>query len=92
MKETQRNKWERTRVKGKKNYIFYNGIIGWGIPTAILFTFISSYLENSSIILNQAFFKSLLSSIVIFSIGGIFFGLWTWHWTERIYKNSISKE
>jgi hypothetical protein len=92
MKETQRNKWESTRAKGKKNFVIFTGIIGWGIPTAILVTVISSLFENRTIILNQEFFRSLLSHIIITPICGILFGLWMWHWMEWTYKKSINKK
>jgi predicted permease len=78
--------------KRKKNYVIFNGIIGWGIPTAISVTVISSLFENHTIILNQEFFRSLLIAVIIFPICGILFGLWMWHWTERIYKKSINKK
>ncbi|MBD0380182.1 hypothetical protein [Paenibacillus sedimenti] len=89
MKEKQRSKWEKLRAKGKKNFIIFNGVIGWGVPTAILFTFLMSFMENYSIRFNQDFFELLIISIVLFPIGGILFGLWVWGWTEKLYRKHI---
>jgi hypothetical protein len=57
MKETQRNKWEIKRAKGKKNFVIFNGIIGWGIPTAILVPVISSSQYNFESRIFQDFIK-----------------------------------
>ncbi|MDQ6422202.1 hypothetical protein RB620_22490 [Paenibacillus sp. LHD-117] len=90
MKENQKNKWAKIRAKGKRNYIIVNGILGWGIPTAILFTLLTSYLDNDAIIFNKELMNSLFTSLIIFSIVGIPFGFWTWNWMERIYnKNNV---
>ncbi|QYR19613.1 hypothetical protein KZ483_17105 [Paenibacillus sp. sptzw28] len=92
MKEKQKRKWEKLRAKGKKNFIIFNGVISWGVPTAILYTFLMSFMENYSLRFNRDFFEMLILSIVLFPFGGIFFGLWVWSWTEKQYrKNSENK-
>lgn len=88
MKEAQKNKWQKTRAKGKRNYIIFNGVIGWGIPTGVLFTLFTSLVNDKSITFDQDFFRTMITSIVLFPIGGIFFGLWTWNWMERLYKKN----
>jgi hypothetical protein len=88
MKETQKIRWEKTKARGKKKYIIYNGILGWGIPTAILFTLITTLMDNKSITFNQELYKSFLISLITFSVGGILFGFWTWHWIERLYRKN----
>jgi len=69
-------------------YIIFHGMLGWGIPTAILFTLITTYMDHKSLILNQELFKLLLISTVTFLVFGILFGLWTWHWMERLYNKN----
>jgi hypothetical protein len=89
VKETQKNHWEKTRAKGKKRFLIINGIFGWGIPTAILFTFITSFFDHHySIIFDKDFIKTLVTSIIIFPASGLFWGLWVWGWTEKSYKKS----
>ncbi|QWU15322.1 hypothetical protein SAMN04487895_10814 [Paenibacillus sophorae] len=91
MNQKQRMKWEQLRSKGKKNFIIYKGILGWGIPTAILFTLFMSFMENYSLIFDKSFVEFFIIAIILFPAGGIVFGLWVWNWTERIYMRNIDK-
>ncbi|WP_410511501.1 hypothetical protein PaeBR_15610 [Paenibacillus sp. BR2-3] len=86
MKEAQRNKWEKTRTKGKKRFLIINGIVGWGISTALLFTLISSFFDHQyTIIFDKDFIMDLVTSLIIFPVGGLFWGLWVWSWMEKLY-------
>ncbi|MFD1772471.1 hypothetical protein [Paenibacillus rhizophilus] len=90
MRASQKSKWERTRSKGKKHFLIYNGVIGWGIPTAIIFTFLTEFLENNySSTFDTSFIMTLLKTLIIFPVCGYFWGLWVWKWTEKIYKKSL---
>ncbi|NGM84792.1 hypothetical protein G5B47_20525 [Paenibacillus sp. 7124] len=90
MKTAQRSKWEKIRSKGRKHFLFYRGVIGWGIPTAIIFTFFTELLENDhSITFDYSFYMSLLKTLIILPVCGYFWGLWVWKWTEKNYKKSI---
>ncbi|RJE90251.1 hypothetical protein D3P07_08575 [Paenibacillus sp. 1011MAR3C5] len=82
------DKWELTRAKGKKNYVLWNGVLGWGIPTGILFTALSTYINHKEFVFNQDFYQTLFLSLVLFSLGGVVFGLWTWSWTEKLYRKN----
>lgn len=73
-------KWERTRSKGKWNFIIKYGVVFWGLLTAVLCSlFISLVLRKAS------FFEILPLSLVLFPIGGIAWGLAMWNYTEKIY-------
>jgi len=87
MKQTQKTKWESIRARGKSRYIFLYGIIGWGVPTAILYTILTSLFEIRTLTFNQEILKTFLISIILFPIGGIFFGLWTWSWIVKKLNN-----
>ncbi|MFF2887364.1 hypothetical protein [Paenibacillus sp. NPDC057967] len=80
------DKWELTRAKGKKNYVIWNGVVGWGIPAGLLFTAIWNYINHKEIVFNQDFYQTLIISLVVFSLGGMIFGLWIWNWTEKMYR------
>jgi hypothetical protein len=84
MNESRRKKWEKTRAKGKKKYIIYNGVVGWGITTALLVVLINIFINNDS---SQTNFYNLVLPFVFFPIGGIFWGAWTWNWAEKQYNN-----
>jgi hypothetical protein len=86
MNLSPKSKLERKIAKGKKNHIIYNGVIVWGFTTAFLYTILMSYIENQSIILNTKLYKNLILSIIVFSVGGIFYGLWSWNWMVKNYK------
>lgn len=93
MKPFNSNKWERMRAKGRKKYIIYNGVVGWGIPTAILYSILTTLWETQTIELNNEFFETLIISIILFPLGGIGFGIWTWHAFESNYqKNKMNKD
>jgi hypothetical protein len=92
MKEKKKMKWEKIRAKGKKNFVIFNGVIGWGVPTAILYTILISFMENYSLSFDRDFFELLIISIVLFPIGGVFYGLWVWSWTEKIYKKKVENK
>jgi len=79
-------KWEQTRAKGKKNFVIFNGLLGWGIPVGLLYSAVSTYIEHQEIVLNQALYQTLITSLIIFSLVGVGVGLWTWNWTEKQYQ------
>jgi hypothetical protein len=91
MKARQFKKWEEIRKKGKKKFILHHGVIGWGLPCGVLFPFVSSFLENSSVRFDQSFFSLLAASLVLFPLVGILFGLWIWHGLEQAYKKNINE-
>jgi hypothetical protein len=88
MKESQKIRWEKIKAKGKKKYIINHGILGGGIPTAILFTLITTWMDNKSLTFNQELCKSFLISLITFSASGILFGFWTWYCIERFYRKN----
>ncbi|MBD7969239.1 hypothetical protein [Paenibacillus gallinarum] len=87
MKDSHLSKWERTRTKGKIKYIIFNGIIGWGVSTALIGTMLMTFVGT-----NQDFFHLLLLSLIAFPLAGILFGVSTWYWSESIYQKSINNK
>ena len=57
---------------GRTHYIFKYGMLYWGVPTGILFS-IFQYFTKDDFAIGQAFL-----ALLIFPIGGIFYGVWTW--------------
>ena len=65
----------------RSQYVFRFGFLGWGIPTAILFTLIQSYRLGS-----DGFLFQLIPALIIFPLGGILFGRIMWWMMQRIAK------
>lgn len=85
MKEKDKKYWKKIREKGKRHFILYRGIIGWGIPTGILYTIMIKGLKGVTI---GDILGKLIISIIVFPIGGYFWGLWVWNIQEKKYKKT----
>lgn len=89
MKEKDKKYWEKIRGKGKKHFILYRGMIGWGITTGILFSIINTIMiEGIKGVTIGDIIGKLIISIIAFPIGGYFWGLWVWNIQEKKYKKS----
>jgi hypothetical protein len=66
----------------KWHFVFLHGVLGWGIPTAILFKLIMLFLEG------LPFTDELIIALIMFPIGGVFFGLLMWFVMKRTYNKS----
>ncbi|RLQ94194.1 hypothetical protein [Falsibacillus albus] len=87
-------KWEKLRKNGKWNYIFYSGLIGWGLPTGLL-VFILNHIFQHGIDIPQYFtagwLKELAVDVLIFLLGGFFLGLSMWKVNESFYQEEFAK-
>ena len=85
MKESRENgelfysQWEKRRKK-KWQYIFLHGSVYWGFTVAII-----SFLLNSQFKVEDMQLSKLISSIIVFGIGGIGFGLWQFKRIDSVY-------
>ncbi len=73
-------RWMQVRARGKKRYIWRSGVIGWGVSTGILVGALNRLGGTSWV--------QSASSLVLFPIGGYFWGLFMWHWMERQFSKS----
>jgi hypothetical protein len=73
-------KWQSVRQQGRRRYIFLHGVLGWGVPTALLSTVIGSLLGAPGPVLGR-----LAIALVAFSLTGIWFGARMWSDGERRY-------
>lgn len=85
MKESRENgelfysQWEKRRKK-KWQYIFLHGSVYWGFTVAII-----SFLLNSQFKVEDMQLSKFISSIIVFGIGGIGFGLWQFKRIDSVY-------
>ena len=62
----------------RNQYILRLGVLGWGVPVAILFTVIQSFEFGW-----DSFLLRLIPALILFPLGGILFGLFMWRLLQR---------
>ncbi|MCF4008159.1 hypothetical protein [Rheinheimera sp. UJ63] len=80
MHQHQSEKLKALVKKGKWSYVLKHGVLGWGVPTAILWSAIMHFI--GSIPFNESIFLAL----VLFPIGGLFWGLFMWFFIKREFS------
>lgn len=80
-------KWEKIRAKGKWNYILLDGVLGWGVSTAVLFSVIFPLIDGK-----QSFLHVFALSIFLFPLGGIAWGYFMWMFIEKAYEKAKISE
>jgi hypothetical protein len=84
MKQRELEKWEKFRKNGKKSYVLKVGVLYWGVFTAIMWSVIMHYMQPQ-----ETWYIRPLIALVLFPVGGIFFGLWTWKINEKKYRDAL---
>ncbi|WP_035025625.1 hypothetical protein [Enterovibrio calviensis] len=72
-----REKLERKIAMGLPKHVVVFGLLLWGLPTAFIYALINSLLTE------QSFIAALSTSIIIWPLGGIFYGLYSWIKSKR---------
>tara|TARA_Y100001001_G_C7865389_1_gene259282 strand:+ start:80 stop:337 length:258 start_codon:yes stop_codon:yes gene_type:complete len=78
-------KWAITREKGKQRFVLVNGVLGWGVSTAILWVFLMEFLEPS-----ENIWVRPITALIIFPIAGVAFGHLMWNKSEKAYAKATS--
>lgn len=91
MNENFIGKWKKQRAKGIIKFDLIHGVAVWGVTTAILFSLVMPLIEKQELSYFASFIEQLKTAIIVFPLGGIVFGLWTWVWNEKIYQKQIEK-
>lgn len=68
----------------RSQYVLRYGVLGWGVPTAVLFSLIRFYLDGGS------FLAHLVPALILFPIGGIFFGRFMYRSLERKHAKAVA--
>ena len=87
--EREINEWKKMKSKGKKKYVWYNGVLEWGVFLAILwpigFAFIDKGFSLHSLT-NQSFIRNLIISFIFFPLAGYFRAMMMWKKCDEKYK------
>lgn len=75
-------KWEKTRIKGKKRFIWVNGFLVWGLSTAILWSMIMEAFDPA----NTIWIRPIMA-LVLFPVGRLMWAHFTWNLTEKQYTS-----
>ena len=88
MKDKHFQQLERRIADGPFHYIVFYGVLGWGLPTGVLFAAFKYWSHDYNIRP-----ESIFSSIIVFAIMGIPFGYSTWLSTKnRYYKEKAKRQ
>jgi hypothetical protein len=68
----------RIRAKGRNHYIFYTGILGWGMPVFLTTTIWGWYHHGWRFPPRGELFFSLLFGLVIWTAAGYWVGVRMW--------------
>ncbi len=79
------DKWAKIREKGKQRFVLVNGVLGWGVPTAILWAVLMELLDPS-----ENIWVRPIIALIIFPIAGIAFGHSMWNKSEKIFEKQTS--
>lgn len=63
---------------GRNRFVLLVGVLGWGVPTAILFVVLQCLQEGW-----DSFLVQLVIALIIFPLGGLAWGLLMWKMMER---------
>ena len=75
-------KWSKTRTKGKFKFVLIDGVLGYGLITAIVCSVILQIISPQK----NIFLRPLIF-LIVFSIIGIIKGLLSWYRNEKKYQN-----
>jgi hypothetical protein len=88
LSEKQRKRWEQLRARGKRRFVVLHGVLGWGVPVAVVWSIWMQLWDNGFSLdgfLSARFFSQMVVAFMVFPAAGILFGHWMWWFNERRY-------
>ncbi len=84
MNEKQINQWRKTRKMEKKKFVFFYGLLCFGLITGLIGSFFGAFLFRKPLSLER-----FIVSIVVCSILGIAINISTWNSSEKKYQEKM---
>ena len=78
MNQRQYENWTKLRKKGMNNFIWFRGVLLWGILNGLLWLGLMEFISPSQNIIQRA-----IIALIMFPLGGYFWGKWVWKITEK---------
>ena len=87
MSKKEISRWEKVREKGRKNYIWRVGVIGWGLSTGVIWATAMPLINRGS-----AFLAYFIPGMIIFPICGYGWGYFMWKYMDKKYQQAKTEE
>jgi hypothetical protein len=86
MKMTPRQveSWSRTRAKGRTRFVWLTGVVSWGLLVAIFWSVAMASFQGW-----DRFPRRLGIALILFPIGGYWFGSYVWRKSEEQYEETL---
>jgi len=86
--ERQARQWGAIGENGKISWILTRGVIGWGTTMFMWMTAWKLYTSDKDFLSRS----QITIDLILWPIAGFFFGLLTWHTSEKAYKAFLNKK
>ena len=79
MSKSKLEQLAKIRAMGRRKFVLYYGVLGWGVSTAILFAGLEAHSKGFGY-----FLPSLAAALVLYPLAGIVWGRFMWWYFERM--------
>jgi hypothetical protein len=86
MTPQQAERWAKIRAKGRNRFVRLVGVVGWGLPVAVLWSLTMAAIQGWDRI-----WLYLPIALVGFPVAGYWFGSTLWRKVEVLYQQSITE-
>jgi hypothetical protein len=83
MSQKQLENWARIRQRGRTRYVWFNGVLCWGLSTGVLWAVTMAAVQGW-----QRLPLLLAIALIGFPLGGYFVGRCTWKLTEARFQQA----
>jgi len=88
-------RWERNRAMGRSTFIWRRGVLGWGVPIALLTIAYQVVQEQGFVwrlVMTQHLKTGIGVAMLVFPLCGYLFARWLWMTGEENYERTKATE